>query len=72
MARDTSSCSGKVTKKSKDSMTVLLDNSNEELTWMPDLGDTVSIDGKETAADGRDSSGSNFASTCPRAQVATK
>ena len=41
--------SGKVTKKTKDSMTVLLDNSKEELTWMPDLGDMVSIEGKETA-----------------------
>ena len=41
--------SGKVTKKTKDSMTVLLDHANEELIWMPDLGDTVSIDGEETA-----------------------
>ena len=41
--------SGKVTKKNKDSMTVLLDHSNEELIWMPDLGDTVSIDGEETS-----------------------
>jgi hypothetical protein len=40
--------SGKVTRKSKDSITVLLDQSKEELTWMPDLGEMVSIDGKET------------------------
>ena len=40
--------SGKVTRKSKDTITVLLDHSKEELTWMPDLGETVSIDGKET------------------------
>ena len=39
--------SGKVTKKNKDFITVLLDNSKEELTWVPDLGETVSIDGKE-------------------------
>ena len=40
--------SGKVTKKSKDTLTVLLDHSNEELTWMPDLGEMVSIEGQET------------------------
>jgi len=39
--------SGKVTKKDKDFITVLLDNSKEELLWAPDLGETVSIDGKE-------------------------
>ena len=41
--------SGKVTKKDKDIITVLLDNSREELLWAPDLGETVSIDGKEVA-----------------------
>jgi hypothetical protein len=40
--------SGKVSKKSKDSITVLLDHSKEPLIWVPDLGETVSIDGKET------------------------
>lgn len=40
--------SGKVARRSKDTITVLLDNSKEELTWMPDLGETVLIDGKET------------------------
>ena len=40
--------SGKVTKKTKDSITVSLDHSNEELTWIPDLGEMVSIDGQET------------------------
>ena len=39
--------SGKVTKKDKDFITVLLDHSREELLWAPDLGETVSIDGKE-------------------------
>src|SRR5262245_55275729 len=39
--------SGKVTKKNKDFITVLLDHSKEELTWAPDLGETVTIDGKE-------------------------
>ena len=39
--------SGKVTKKDKDFITVLLDHSKEELLWAPDLGETVSIDGKE-------------------------
>ena len=39
--------SGKVSKKDKDFITVLLDNSKEELLWAPDLGETVSIDGKE-------------------------
>ena len=41
--------SGKVSKKDKDFITVLLDNSKEELLWAPDLGETVSIDGKEVA-----------------------
>ena len=40
--------SGKVIRKNKESITVLLDHSREELTWMPDLGETVMIDGKET------------------------
>lgn len=40
--------SGKVIRKGKISLTVLLDKSKEELTWMPDLGETVVIDGKET------------------------
>ena len=39
--------SGKVTKKDKDFITVLLDHSKEKLLWAPDLGETVSIDGKE-------------------------
>src|SRR5262245_33091222 len=41
--------SGKVSKKDKDVITVLLDNSREKLLWAPDLGETVSIDGKEVA-----------------------
>jgi hypothetical protein len=41
--------SGKVTKKDKDFITVLLDHSKEKLLWAPDLGETVSIDGKEVA-----------------------
>jgi hypothetical protein len=41
--------SGKVTKKDKDIITVLLDHSREKLLWAPDLGETVSIDGKEVA-----------------------
>jgi hypothetical protein len=40
--------SGKVARRNKDTITVLLDNSKEELTWMPDLGETVLIDGKQT------------------------
>jgi hypothetical protein len=40
---------GKVTKKGKMSLTVMLDQSKEELTWMPDLGDVVTIDGKEVS-----------------------
>lgn len=39
--------SGKVIKKGKISITVLLDKSKEELTWMPDLGEMVTISGKE-------------------------
>jgi hypothetical protein len=39
--------SGKVRKKDKDFITVLLDNSREELMWAPDLGEKVSIDGKD-------------------------
>ena len=39
--------SGKVIKKGKISLTVLLDQSKEELTWMPDLGEMVLIDGRE-------------------------
>jgi hypothetical protein len=39
--------SGKVIKKDNDFITVLLDHSKEELHWAPDLGETVSIDGKE-------------------------
>jgi hypothetical protein len=39
--------SGKVIKKDKDFITVLLDHSREELMWAPDLGEKVSIDGKE-------------------------
>ena len=41
--------SGKVIKKDKDFITVLLDHSKEKLVWAPDLGETVSIDGKEVA-----------------------
>src|SRR5262245_15436135 len=41
--------SGKVTKKNKNFITVMLDNSKQELTWAPDLGETVSIDGKEVS-----------------------
>ena len=40
---------GKVTKKDKDFITVLLDHSHEKLMWAPDLGETVTIDGKEVA-----------------------
>ena len=36
-----------VIKKGKISITVLLDKSKEELTWMPDLGEMVTISGKE-------------------------
>jgi hypothetical protein len=39
--------SGKVTKKDKDFITVLLDHSKEKLLWAPDLGEKVSIDGKD-------------------------
>jgi len=63
--------SGKVTRKSKDSITVLLDNSKEELTWMPDLGDTVSIDGEETAPMSV-MIGQELRFYVPEAQVATK
>jgi hypothetical protein len=63
--------SGTVTKKSKDSITVLLDNSKEELTWMPDLGDTVSIDGKETPPMSV-IIGQQLRFYVPEAQVATK
>src|SRR5262245_13343085 len=41
--------SGKVIDKNKDFITVLLDHSKEKLVWAPDLGETVSIDGKEVA-----------------------
>ena len=63
--------SGKVTRKSKDSITVLLDHSNEQLTWMPDLGETVSIDGKETAPTSV-IIGQQLSFYLPAAQVATK
>ena len=39
--------SGKVSKKDKDFITVLLDHSKEKLMWAPDLGEKVSIDGKD-------------------------
>jgi hypothetical protein len=39
--------SGKVTKKDKDFITVLLDHSKEKLLWAPDLGEKVSIEGKD-------------------------
>ena len=42
--------SGKVTKKTKDALTILLDHSKADMIWVPDLGDTVSIDGKEMPA----------------------
>jgi hypothetical protein len=42
--------SGKVTKKTKDSLTILLDHSKADMVWVPDLGETVSIDGKEIPA----------------------
>ena len=41
--------SGKVIKKDEDFITVLLDHSKEKLMWAPDLGETVSIDGKDVA-----------------------
>ena len=63
--------SGQVTKKSKDSITVLLDNSKEELTWIPDLGDMVSIDGKETPPMSV-SIGQQLRFYVPEAQVAAK
>jgi hypothetical protein len=63
--------SGKVTRKSKDSITVLLDHSNEQLTWMPDLGETVSIDGKETAPTSV-IIGQQLSFYVPEAQVTTK
>jgi hypothetical protein len=62
--------SGKVTRKSKDSITVLLDHSKEPLTWMPDLGETVSIDGKETEPMSV-SIGQQLSFYLPAAQVAT-
>ena len=63
--------SGKVTRKTKDTMTVLLDNSKEELTWMPDLGDMVSIDGKDTQPMSV-SIGQPLRFYVPESQVATK
>jgi hypothetical protein len=63
--------SGKVTKKGKDSITVLLDNSKEELTWAPDLGETVSIDGKETSPMNV-AVGQSLRFYVPEAHVATK
>jgi hypothetical protein len=42
--------SGKVTKKTKDSLTILLDHSKADMIWAPDLGEMVSIDGKEIPA----------------------
>jgi hypothetical protein len=63
--------SGKVTKKSEDSITVLLDGSKEELTWMPDLGETVLIDGKPTPPKDVDI-GQPLRFYVPEAQVTTK
>jgi hypothetical protein len=63
--------SGKVTKKNKDFITVLLDNSKEELTWVPDLGETVSIDGKEVPPMSV-VIGQQLRFYVPEAQVATK
>jgi hypothetical protein len=42
--------SGKVTRKTEDTLTILLDHSKADMTWMPDLGDKVSIDGKDIPA----------------------
>jgi len=42
--------SGKVTKKTKDSLTILLDHSKADMIWVPDLGEMVSIDGKQIPA----------------------
>jgi hypothetical protein len=42
--------SGKVTKKTKDTLTILLDHSKADMIWAPDLGEMVSIDGKDIPA----------------------
>jgi hypothetical protein len=63
--------SGKVTGKSKDSITVLLDNSSEKLTWMPDLGETVSIGGKDTSPMSV-AIGQKLSFYLPEAQIGTK
>lgn len=42
--------SGKVSRKSPDSVTVRLDNTASDVTWKPAAGDTVLIDGKPMAA----------------------
>ena len=63
--------SGKVTRKNNGSITVLLDNSKEELTWVPDLGETVSIAGKETSPTSV-VVGQHLRFYVPEAQVGTK
>lgn len=63
--------SGKVIRKNKESITVLLDHSREELTWMPDLGETVLIDGKETPP-ARVVIGQQLRFYLPEAQVTTR
>ena len=42
--------SGKVTDKSDDSVTVLLDHTRTHMLWLPMTGDMVSIDGKDVPA----------------------
>jgi hypothetical protein len=63
--------SGKVVKKGKISLTVLLDKSKEELTWMPDLGEMVTINGKEVDPMTVEI-GTELHFYVPKAQVATQ
>jgi hypothetical protein len=61
--------SGKVIKKGKISLVVLLDKSKEELTWMPDLGEKVTINGKDVEPMSVDI-GQELHFYVPKAQVA--
>jgi hypothetical protein len=42
--------SGKVTEKTSDSVTVLLDHTKTHMLWQPMTGDMVSIEGKDVPA----------------------
>lgn len=42
--------SGKVRSKGKDTVTVLLDHTNTDMTWKPTAGEMVSIEGKDIPA----------------------